>query len=165
MHQPIFSCQRRVTYAECAIGNHVYYARYLEFLESARGEFFHHIGSSFLFWQQQNIAFPVADCQLSFKSPARYDDLLTIQLWLSRLQHVRFQFAYQILNQSGTLLLTASTTHACASLDEKLQPIPGDLKERLRPLPPSTPLHRLESPLSTPLSPSPHCHMGRRRES
>ncbi|EEF57182.1 hypothetical protein Cflav_PD0189, partial [Pedosphaera parvula Ellin514] len=30
----------RVTYADCTVGNHIYYSRYLNLLEAARGEFF-----------------------------------------------------------------------------------------------------------------------------
>ena len=32
----VFLHRHRVTYAECTVGNHVYYSRYLDLLESAR---------------------------------------------------------------------------------------------------------------------------------
>ncbi len=32
-----FQYQHRVVYAECTVGTHVYYARYLDMLEAARG--------------------------------------------------------------------------------------------------------------------------------
>jgi len=34
----------RVVYADCTLGNHIYYSRYLDILEAARGEFFRHLG-------------------------------------------------------------------------------------------------------------------------
>lgn len=128
----IFQCQRRVIYSECAPGDHVYYARYLDYLEFARGEFFRSLGSSFLAWQQQNTAFPVIACELAFKSPARYDDLLTIETWLVELVRVRLKFAYRIIREEKALVL-GSTTHACASMAEKVQPIPEALKTLLHP--------------------------------
>jgi acyl-CoA thioester hydrolase len=76
----VFRHQHRVTYAECALGNHVYYARYLEWLEAARGEFFRDLGTTFLVWQERDTIFPVIECNLRYKSPARYDDLLTIEI-------------------------------------------------------------------------------------
>lgn len=40
MSHQVFVWNRRVTYADCTVGNHVYYSRYPDFLEEARGEFF-----------------------------------------------------------------------------------------------------------------------------
>src|SRR6266850_2613668 len=107
----IFRHQHRVTYSECTLGNHVYYARYLDLLEEARGEFFRHLGAPFLCWQQEDTIFPVVECRLRYKSPARYDDLLTVEIWLTTLERVRLDFAYRILNQSQAEILEASTFH------------------------------------------------------
>jgi acyl-CoA thioester hydrolase len=129
----VFQCQRRVIYSECAPGDHVYYGRYLDYLEYGRGEFFRELGSSFLSWQQQNTAFPVTACELSFKFPARYDDLLTIETWLLEVGRVRLKFAYRIHNAAGKELVRGTTTHACTSTLEKIQPIPDLLKKLLLP--------------------------------
>src|SRR5581483_3712381 len=80
MDPAVFRHQYRVTYADCTVGNHVYYARYLDILESARGEFFRHLGVTFLQWQDQDVIFPVIECRLRYKAPARYHDQLTIEL-------------------------------------------------------------------------------------
>ena len=101
MANEIFRCTHRVTYAECTVGNHVYYARFLDLLEMARGEFFRSIGTTCLQWQQAGLAFPALECQLHYKGPARYDDLLAIELWITQLQRVRLSFAYRIL-EPGT---------------------------------------------------------------
>src|SRR5215469_5100900 len=53
-----FSHMHRVLYAECTLGNHIYYSRYLDLLEAARGEFFRSLGVSFLKWQEQGTIFP-----------------------------------------------------------------------------------------------------------
>src|ERR1700685_2937148 len=99
MGHQTFQHTHRVTYAECTLGNHIYHSRYLDLLETARGEFFRHLGATFLHWQERHLAFPVIDAPLAYKAPARYDDLLTIQLWLQPTAGIRLQFAYQILNQ------------------------------------------------------------------
>ena len=72
----IFRYSHRVTYAECTVGNHVYHARYLDLLEAARGEFFRGLGFPFLGLQEQDTVFPVIECQLRYKAPARYDERL-----------------------------------------------------------------------------------------
>ena len=46
-----FCHQHRVSYAECTVGNHVYHARYLDFLEAARGEWLRSLGAPVLHWQ------------------------------------------------------------------------------------------------------------------
>ena len=128
-----FQYLHRVTYAECTAGNHIYYARYLDLLEAARGEFFRHLGAPLLQWQQQEIIFPVIECRLRYKAPARYDDLLTIELRPAAIERVRLNFTYRILNQSDALILEAETFHACTGLNEKLRRIPEELDQLLQP--------------------------------
>jgi acyl-CoA thioester hydrolase len=133
MEAQIFRHHHRVTYADCTIGNHIYYARYLDLLETARGEFFRHLGTPFLHWQQADTIFPVVECRLRYKSPARYDNQLTIELWLTSAERVRLNFAYRIINQAGTLILEAETHHVCTGLDEKLKRLPVELTAALQP--------------------------------
>jgi len=128
----IFQHSRRVTYSECTLGNHVYYSRYLDMLETARGEFFRHLGTTFLKWQQQDLVFPVIESRLRYKAPARYDDLLTIETWLISIGRIRLNFAYRILNQQ-LLLLEAETFHVCTGLDEKPKRLPEELRSLLKP--------------------------------
>ena len=104
-----FSHLHRVTYAECIVGNHVYYARYLNWLEEARGEFSRFLGVPLLRWQDKDTAFPVIECHLKYQSPARYDDLLNIEVWLAEADRVRLYFGYRIVNQTSHLILEGST--------------------------------------------------------
>jgi acyl-CoA thioester hydrolase len=133
MSHQIFTHTHRVTYAECTIGNHVYYSRYLDLLETARGEFFRALGMTFQRLHDSGTVFPVIEARLRYKGAARYDDLLRIEVWLSELERVRMNFAYRILNEGGKLLIEANTQHACASPDEKLKRLPENLIEKLRP--------------------------------
>jgi acyl-CoA thioester hydrolase len=137
----------RVTYAECTVGNHVYYARYLDLLETARGEFFRHLSTPLLELQNQDLIFPVIECRLRYKAPARYDDVLTIELWLTGIERVRLNFAYRITNQSGTRILEGETHHVSTGLEEKLKRLPEELISKLEPyLRTSKPLHSTDRP-------------------
>src|SRR6266436_5673024 len=129
----VFSYSHRVTYGECTLGNHIYYSRYLDLLEAARGEFFRELGGTFLEWQQQGIIFPVIECRLRYRNPAQYDDLLTIEVWATFLQGVRVTFAYRIRNQAEILVLEAETAHVCMGLDDKPKRLPVKLQELLAP--------------------------------
>jgi len=128
----IFRHSHRVIYSECTIGNHVYYSRYLDILETARGEFFRQLGATFLQWQQNDFIFPVVECRLRYKAPARYDDLLTIETWLTSIERIRLNFACRILKEQG-LILEAETLHVCTGLDEKPKRLPDELCSLLKP--------------------------------
>ena len=114
-------------YSECTLGNHIYYSRYLDFLEEARGEFFRSLGAPFLHWQEEDVIFPVLECRLRYKAPARYDDLLAVELWLTALEKVRLNFGYRVVNQNQGEVLEASTFHVCSGVNEKPRRLPPDL--------------------------------------
>ena len=126
---PAFRYSHRVTYSDCTLGNHIYYSRYLDLLEAARGEFFRETGKTFLAWRQDGFIFPVIECRLRYRSPARYDDLLSIEVWPSLLKGVRISFDYRILNQASHLILEGETAHVCTGLDDKLKRLPSKLHE------------------------------------
>jgi acyl-CoA thioester hydrolase len=101
-------------------------------LETARGEFFRHLGTTFLKWQQQDLVFPVIESRLRYKAPARYDDLLTIETWLISIERLRLNFAYRILREQS-LIVEGETFHVCTGLDEKPKRLPDELRSLLKP--------------------------------
>lgn len=133
MSADVFRHQHRVSYSECTLGNHVYYGRYLDFLEAARGEFFRHLGTTFLAWQERQTIFPVIECRLRYKSAARYDDVVTTEVRITVASRIRLNFAYRILNQANALILEAETFHVCTGLDEKPKRLPEELSAALQP--------------------------------
>jgi acyl-CoA thioester hydrolase len=133
MAAQIFRHSHRVTYAEVTVGNHIYYARYLDLLEAARGDFFRSLGATFADWQARDVIFPVVECQLRYQAPARYDDVLTIETWLTAAEKIRLNFAYRIVNQTGAVILTGETKHVCTTLAEKPQRLPAELAAKLAP--------------------------------
>lgn len=122
-----FQYHHRVTYSECTVGNHVYYGRYFDFLEAARGEFFRNSGRTLVQWQEHEYIFPVIEARTRYKASARYDDRITVELWLNQLEGVRIGFDYRLFTDEGRLLAEASTAHVCASLREKPRRLPPEL--------------------------------------
>lgn len=133
MEPTVFRHVHRVTYAECTVGNHVYYARYLDLLEAARGEFFRHVGLTLRELQEQGFIFPVTEATLRYRGAARYDDSIVILMQVSELGRVRVAFEAEIRGPDGRLLLTATTRHACTGLDDRPRRLPEALVERLGP--------------------------------
>jgi len=83
--------------------------------------------------QEDNCIFPVIEARVRYRLPARYDDLLTIEVWVERLGGVRLNFGHRILNQAGKLILEAETHHCCTGLDEKPKRLPAAMADRLTP--------------------------------
>ena len=133
----MFVYQHRVTYAECTIGDHIYHSRYLDLLEAARGEFLRSLGTTVLHWQENDAIFPIVEVHLKYKYPARYDDLLTIEVRTTLIEKIRVNFGHRVLNQNGKLILEGETFHVCTGRDEKPKRIPEELAEKLRPHPAS----------------------------
>jgi len=129
-----FRYQHRVTYAECTVGNHIYHSRYLDLMEAARGEFLRSLGTTVLALQDADYIFPVIEARLRYKFPARYDDLLAIEVRPTLVERVRLNFGHRILNQDGKLILEAETFHCCTSRDEKPKRMPADMVEKMLPL-------------------------------
>ena len=126
-----FRHPHRVTYAECTVGNHIYHARYLDLLEAARGEFLRSLGPTVLELQERDCIFPVIEARLRYKFPARYDDLLTIEVWVTAVERIRVNFGHRIVNQDGKLILEAETFHCCTSRDDKPKRLPAEMVEKL----------------------------------
>jgi acyl-CoA thioester hydrolase len=129
----MFQYTHRVTYADCTVGNHIYHSRYLDLLEAARGEFIRSLGATVLELQERDFIFPVIEARLRYKFPARYDDLLAIEVWVTALEKVRLNFGHRILNLNGKLILEAETFHVCTGVDEKPKRLPEELAEKLKP--------------------------------
>lgn len=123
----------RVTYSECTVGNHIYYGRYLDLLEAARGEMFRAIGQPMLTLQNAGVIFPVIECRLRYRAPARYDDVLQIRVAVTQARGLRLSFRCVVTDQTGRLILEAETDHVCASLEEKPRRLQPELIAALQP--------------------------------
>jgi acyl-CoA thioester hydrolase len=75
----------------------------------------------------------VIECQLRFKSPARYDELIRVELWVTWAEKIRLSFGYRILDCEESLLVEAATMHVCTSLQDKPKRLPNELVKALLP--------------------------------
>jgi acyl-CoA thioester hydrolase len=127
----VFQHKHRVSYSECTLGNHVYYARYLDILEEARGELFRSRAVPLLQLQEQDTIFPVIECRVRYKGQARYDDELTVEVSVIAAEGIRLNFGYRVLNAAGELILQGETHHVCATAGNRPKRLPATLVEKL----------------------------------
>jgi acyl-CoA thioester hydrolase len=121
----------RVIYGDTDQMGVVYYANYLRFFEAGRTEFLRAKGMSYRdFEERSRLQLPVVEAQVSYRLPARYDDLLAVETALTEVRRASARFGYRVL-RGGDLIATGHTVHACVGPDGKLQRMPRDLLERL----------------------------------
>ncbi len=122
----------RVRYGETDQMGIVYYGNYADYLEQGRTEWLRTLGFSYKFMEANNIHLPVVNLNIDYKKPALYDDVITITTTLKEIPTVRIEFYYEIHNQEGQLLITATTTLVFVnSTTNKLRKAPEYLLEKL----------------------------------
>lgn len=104
--------QIRVRYQETDQMGVVYYGNYFTWFEVGRTELLRSTGSSYREMEQEGVFLPVVEATCHYKSPARYDALLTIKTSISKLSVARIIFAYNLLGEDGRLVVEGATTHA-----------------------------------------------------
>lgn len=102
--------QLRVRYAETDQMAYVYYGNYASYFEVARVETFRHIGFSYKEMEEAGILMPVLEYKTKYIKPAKYDDLLSIQVSIKEKPGIRILFHYEVFNETGALLTVAETT-------------------------------------------------------
>ena len=124
----------RVIYGDTDQMGFVYYANYLRFFESGRNEYLRARGAPYREVEAElGIRLPVVEASVHYKAPARYDDLISIETFVTRVQGVRLTFGYRLVDSEKRLLAEASTAHVCASLEDKPRRIPPELHALLLP--------------------------------
>jgi acyl-CoA thioester hydrolase len=121
----------RVIYGDTDQMGVVYYANYLRFFEAGRNEFLRAKGMTYRdFEEQSRLQLPVVEASVSYRLPARYDDLLDVETALAEVRRASARFGYRVL-RGEDLIATGHTVHACVGLDGKVQRMPQDLLLRL----------------------------------
>ena len=119
----------RVIYADTDQMGVVYHGNYFRFFEFARGEFFRTRGRSYRELEGQGLALPVVEASCSYRSPARYEDLLVIRTRVTELRRASLTFSYELVRDTepSRLLTTGFTTHACMTREGKPTRLPEAL--------------------------------------
>ncbi len=126
----------RVNYSETDQMGVVYHARYVVWLDIARTEHLRTSGLSYRELEERGLRLAVAELQMRFRQPARYDDLVRIRCWVRDLASRRIVFGYELSHaESGLLLVTAQTAMLCLGADFALARLPQDVLDLLTPIP------------------------------
>jgi acyl-CoA thioester hydrolase len=128
----------RVRYAETDQMGVAYYANYFIWAEIGRVELLRQLGFEYKQMElEHNCHLPVVEASCRYKSPARYDDLITIETRISGLRTSVIKFAYRFLatrnaSSDPVLLAEAETVHVSVDRDMQKVPLPEPYLSAIR---------------------------------
>ena len=123
----------RVRYQETDQMGVVYYANYFVYFEVARTDLLRDVGLPYSELEKQECYLAVFEAYCKYKAPARYDDLLVIRTWVSKVKYARVEIGYEIWRDNEKqLVVEGNTTLACLDKEGKPRLIPDKLMKLLK---------------------------------
>jgi acyl-CoA thioester hydrolase len=117
----------RVRYAETDRMGLLHHANYLIYFEQGRTELLRARGLAYRDLEDQGFLLVLSRVQVRYRSPARYDDLLTLRTTVARTTLVKIEHRYELF-RDGLLLAEGETTLACVDRDGRVQALPEFLR-------------------------------------
>ena len=113
----------RVRYAETDWMGLLHHANYLIYFEQARIELLRSFGVTYKDMEDEGYFLVVSKVEVRYKSPAHYDDVLTIRTTVTRTSPVRLEHRYEVFRE-GAVVAEGSSTLACVDTNGKLRAMP-----------------------------------------
>jgi acyl-CoA thioester hydrolase len=124
---PTHTIEFRVRYQETDGQGIVHHANYLTWLEQGRVELLRSAGHSYRELEEQGILLVVAEANLKYYLPARFDDLLRLVTTAVRAKGARIEHRYELF-RGDTLLAEATTNIACIDRKGRVTRLPAWLQ-------------------------------------
>src|SRR5262245_16632095 len=118
----------RVRYAETDRMGLLHHANYLVYFEQARTELLRDAGATYKELEDQGYLLVLTRVEVRYRSPARYDDLLTVRAAIERMTSVRIDHKYEV-RCDGRLVAEGSSTLACVDRNGRPQALPEFLRK------------------------------------
>lgn len=134
MTQPLHvHAKVRVIYGDTDQMGVVYYANYFRYFEASRAEYFRARGGAYTEVEREGFGLPVVAAHCDYKAPARYDDLLVVDVHVAELRRASLRFDYEVRREAdGAVLATGHTVHACVGPKGRPTGLPPSVTSFLR---------------------------------
>lgn len=123
----------RVRYAETDKMGIVHHSNYYVWFELGRSEYCRAKGFSYLEMEDQaNAQLVVAESSCRYKSPAFYEDMLTVRSNVAKVRSRSISFNYQVYRAADdTLIAVGETLHIVTDKNNKITTLPQKYKVML----------------------------------
>src|SRR5436190_10859230 len=136
-----FNVNDRVRWSDVDRAGIIYFGSYVRFFEIAETELYREIGLPYSRAFDEMNAYPVrAQFHCDFQRPAYLDDLLTVEIWASRLGNASLELRFQIIRteshqgKPGETLMTGHCTMVTVDRETiRPVPLPNVLRSALEP--------------------------------
>jgi acyl-CoA thioester hydrolase len=119
--------EQRVIFGDTDQMGVVYYANYLRYFEASRAAFLRSFGRSHADLDAWGVALPVVEAHCRYRLPARYEDLLLIEVVIGEVRPASMRFDYKV-RRGGDHLADGWTRHASIGTDGRPRAIPPGLR-------------------------------------
>jgi acyl-CoA thioester hydrolase len=124
--------EKRIYYHDTDAGGIVYYGQYLCYLEEARTEFLEKRDLNVETFQKRGFVYVVRQCNITYRSPARYGDTILCDAKLKKMGASQLIFDQTVHDKKdGRLIVEAEVSLVCLNKEFKPTAIPDDLREKL----------------------------------
>jgi acyl-CoA thioester hydrolase len=123
----------RVRFCETDLMGIVHHGAYPAYLEVGRVEWLRRRGVAYGGWADRGLHLAVAELNLRYRTPARFDDELDVETTLGLLRSASARFDYRVVRVGdGALVAEGSTLLACVSQAGALTRMSPEVSEVLR---------------------------------
>jgi acyl-CoA thioester hydrolase len=120
----------RVRFGETDLMGIVHHASYLSYFESARIAWLRRRGVTYSTWTARGWHLPVVEARVRYRAPARFEDVLTVEVELAEIRSHSLRFGY-VVTRGGERLAEGDTRLACVDASHTLLKLPDALLEVL----------------------------------
>jgi acyl-CoA thioester hydrolase len=134
MSPAAFRTSFRVTWVDTDAAQVVHFSNYFRFFEKAEEEFYRRLGFTFKDVHSMGLWFPRVEACCQFKKPARFNDLLEVELTIEGLGEKSIKYGFKVFNkETGVLLADGYMVVVVADKQTgKATQIPKEIVEKLK---------------------------------
>ena len=101
----------------------VYHTHYLDYFEAGRTEALRNLGLPYRSLEDQGIIMPVVEANVRYRGPARYDDMLVVEVTFEEAPSVRVPIDYTVRREGEEEILVTGHTTLCFMDADRQRPI------------------------------------------
>ncbi len=130
-----FKTALRVTWADTDAAGVVHFSRFFVFFERAEEEFYRSVGLSFKDFRSKGLWLPRVEAFCQYKKPARFEDMLEVELTLEELRQKSAKLGFIVTNkETGELLANGFFVVVAADKNiGRATQIPKEFADKLKP--------------------------------
>lgn len=102
--------KHEVRYYECDRMGVTHHSNYVRFMEEARVDYLDQLGYGFEKIEAEGVFSPVVSIECNYKSPTTFKDVIEIEVSISKVSAMKFEFSYE-MRVGEKIVCSAHSTH------------------------------------------------------